>query len=223
MIIEAGSWKDTDVFQTGLTGSTGPIHRKVREERKAQSHNSLYFEEIIRTGTRISRFGRIFTDPCASVSSVQSVFNRTPPIIDDDNKPQMNADERRLIASLHRKKRKAEEQKSLRYLRLIEFHGIPTAQGNKDKVIFQTGLTGSTGYVSSFYPIHLSKINELQLNADDRRFKIATEPRRARSYYFSVFSAPLWQKFPFKNENEINTKLIRTETNSVYSTFGGQI
>jgi hypothetical protein len=44
------------------------------EERKAQMHNSLNSEEIIRTGTRITRIGRIYTDPCASVSSVQSVF-----------------------------------------------------------------------------------------------------------------------------------------------------
>ncbi len=28
--------------------------------------------------TRITRIGRIFTDPCASVSSAQSVFNRNP-------------------------------------------------------------------------------------------------------------------------------------------------
>jgi hypothetical protein len=77
-------------------------------------------------------------------------------------KPQMNADERRYISvtefaaqstgSIHRKEceeRKAEEQKSLRplrSLRLINFHGIPTAQGNKAKVVFQTGFIGSTGW-----------------------------------------------------------------------------
>jgi hypothetical protein len=47
-----------------------------------------------RYGTRMTRIGRIFTDifnPCASVSSAQSVFHRIPPIIDDDKKPQMKA------------------------------------------------------------------------------------------------------------------------------------
>ena len=37
----------------------------LREERKAQLHKSLNSEEIIRTGTRITRIGRISTDPCA--------------------------------------------------------------------------------------------------------------------------------------------------------------
>ncbi len=62
-----------------------------------------------RHGTRMTRIGQIFTDifnPCVSVSSVQSVFYRNPATIDDDKKPQMNADERRLIASVHRKGRK---------------------------------------------------------------------------------------------------------------------
>ncbi len=93
--------------------SNGSIHRKGREKRKAQKHKSLNSEEIIRTGTRISRIGRIFTDPGVSVSTVtpvdcmhtyasalayvdvysaQSVFYRTPPIIDNDKKPQINAD-----------------------------------------------------------------------------------------------------------------------------------
>jgi hypothetical protein len=116
---------------------------------KAQQHKPFYLEEIIRPGTRITRIGRIFTDPCASASSVQSVFYRTPPIIDDDKKPQMNADKRRFIALFHREERKAEEQKSLRPLRslwLMKFHGIPTAQGNKEKIIFQTTFPGSTGW-----------------------------------------------------------------------------
>ena len=40
----------------------GTVHRKVR---KAQPQ----------CGTRMTRIGRIFTDPCASASSVQSVFH----------------------------------------------------------------------------------------------------------------------------------------------------
>ncbi|MDP2767314.1 MAG: hypothetical protein Q8O41_07685 [Candidatus Methanoperedens sp.] len=69
-------------------------------------------------------------------------------------------DERRFVAIIHRKgreERKAEEQKSLCSLRLIEFHGIKTAQGNKATVVFQTGLTGftgSTGCVISFNKVH---------------------------------------------------------------------
>ncbi|MBU4221575.1 MAG: hypothetical protein KKA10_08140 [Euryarchaeota archaeon] len=124
----------------------------LREERKAQPQKSLNSEEIIRTGTRITRIGRIYTDPCVSVSSAssaQSVFYRTPPIIDDDKKPQINADKRRFVTLTHCKEceeRKAEEQKSLRSLRLINFHGLPTAQGNKATVVFQTGFTGSTGW-----------------------------------------------------------------------------
>ncbi|MFH1323519.1 MAG: hypothetical protein ABIH80_06835 [Methanobacteriota archaeon] len=68
-----------------------------------------------RHGTRMTRIGQVFTDthyPCVSASSAQSVFYRIPPIIDDDKKPQMNADERRYIhiaglgKTTHRKGRK---------------------------------------------------------------------------------------------------------------------
>src|SRR3989304_7522484 len=79
--------------------------------------------------------------PCASVTSVQSVFYRTPPIIDDDKKPQINADERRSIALFHSEECKAEHE----------------------------DLNRSMG----------------------------------------------------KNETTINTELVRTETNSGYSNFGG--
>ena len=43
----------------------GVAHRKVRKERKAQPQ----------CGTRMTRIGRVFTDPCASASSAQSVFH----------------------------------------------------------------------------------------------------------------------------------------------------
>jgi hypothetical protein len=49
--------------------SNGSIHREGREERKAQPQKSLNSEEIIRTGTQITRIGRIYTDPCASLFS----------------------------------------------------------------------------------------------------------------------------------------------------------
>jgi len=41
--------------------------------------------------TWMTRIGQIFTDPCLSASSVQSVFYRNPSMIDDDKKPQMKA------------------------------------------------------------------------------------------------------------------------------------
>jgi len=47
--------------------------------------------EIIRPGTRITRIGRINTDPCVSASSAQSVFYRNPIMIHDDKKPQIIA------------------------------------------------------------------------------------------------------------------------------------
>ncbi len=62
-----------------------------------------------------TRIGRIFKDisyPCASALSAQSMFYRNSVIINEDNKPQMNADERRyFLASdftkiIHRKGRK---------------------------------------------------------------------------------------------------------------------
>jgi len=43
------------------------------EERKAPLHKSLNSEEIIRTGTRITQIGRIYTDPGVSVSTVAPV------------------------------------------------------------------------------------------------------------------------------------------------------
>ena len=52
----------------------------------------------------------------------------------------------------------------------------------KQFYIFQTGLTGSTGYVLSFNPVHpviLSRINKPQMNADERRL-IAPSHRKGR-------------------------------------------
>jgi len=81
-----------------------------------------------RHGTRMTRIRQIFTDPCLSASSVQSVFYRNPSMIDDDKKPQINADERRYFPAsefsktTHRKGRKehkAAQQESLRPLRSL--------------------------------------------------------------------------------------------------------
>ncbi len=87
-----------------------------------------------RYGTRMTRIRRIFTDtfnPCLSVSSVQSVFHRIPPIIDDDKKPQMKAYERKYIPVTYfvktthrkgRKERKAMQHESLRPLRSLRLN-----------------------------------------------------------------------------------------------------
>ena len=55
----------------------------------------------------------------------------------------------------------------------------------KQFYIFQTGLTGSTGYVLSLNPVHpvhpviLSRMKEPQMNADERRL-IASAHRKGR-------------------------------------------
>ncbi|NJD77926.1 MAG: hypothetical protein FIB08_12670 [Candidatus Methanoperedens sp.] len=80
----------------------------------------------------------IFTDtfnPCVSVSSAQSVFYRYPAIIDESDKPQMNADERRyflasdfikIIHRKERKERKAMRPESLRPLRSLRLNVFST-------------------------------------------------------------------------------------------------
>jgi hypothetical protein len=79
-------------------------------------------------------------------------------------------------------------------------------------------LTGSTGFVSSFYPIHLSKIKEPQINADERRFVTLTHRKvhKERKAEHECLNPSMG-----KNENNINNELVRTETNSGYSNFGG--
>ncbi|MDD1745167.1 MAG: hypothetical protein LUQ20_05080 [Candidatus Methanoperedens sp.] len=44
--------------------------------------------------------------------------------------------------------------------------GETSKQGNKAKVIFQTGLTGSTGFVSFFDQVYLSIIKDTHINAN---------------------------------------------------------
>ena len=78
---------------------------------------------------------------------------------------------RRSIAITHRKgreERKVEEEKTLRplrSLRLIDLHEIPMAQGNKAMVVFQTGLTGSTGCVLLFNPVMWSRMDKPQIDS----------------------------------------------------------
>jgi len=84
---------------------------------------------------RIIWIRRIFMDifnPCASVSSAQSVFYRKIAIFDDD-KPQMNADERRYFHAsnfnkiIHRKGRKERKVH-----RIISFGIRKTTEGTED-------------------------------------------------------------------------------------------
>jgi len=74
---------------------------------KLTERDNGHLSDIFRTF-----MGHLFTyifNLCLPASSAQSVFYRIPPIIDDDKKPQMNADERRYFPAsefsktIHRK------------------------------------------------------------------------------------------------------------------------
>ncbi len=102
--------------------------------RKTQSA-LVRIEESLLPRTRIGRISTDIFNPCLSVSSVQSVFYRNPATIDDDKKPQMNADERRyfpasdfskIIHRKGRKERKAMQQESLRPLRSLRLNVFST-------------------------------------------------------------------------------------------------
>jgi hypothetical protein len=128
------------------------------------------------------------------------------------------ADECRSIAITHRKgreERKAKEEKSLRSLRLIDLHGIPTAQGNKAIGVFQTGFTGSTGCVLSFDPVMWSKMEKPQINADERRY--------LRD--FSLFSRRSGKPLSTQRDAEKNNNPLRSSASSAvnhnHSSFHG--
>ncbi len=60
----------------------------------------------------------------------------------------------------------------------------------KQFYIFQTGLTGSTGYVLSFNPVHpviLSRINKPQMNADERRLIASEREERKAEQHKSLY------------------------------------
>jgi len=99
-IIYLNDWKEQQMM----------AHRY--EKNKFQQHKSVSTSKIIRPGTLMPRIKRIYMDRCECVSTVapddaahmygsrhkwSSVFYRTPTIIDDDKKPQINADERRFV------------------------------------------------------------------------------------------------------------------------------
>jgi len=88
-----------------------------------------------RNGTRMTRIGRISTDthyPCASVSSAQSVFYRKTAIFDDDNKPQMNTDERRYFPSSDFSKIHCKGRKERKAHQMIYFGIRKTTEGTED-------------------------------------------------------------------------------------------
>jgi len=102
-------------------------------------------------GTRMPRIRRIFTDtfyPCASVSSAQSVFYRVSELVDEEKKPQMNADERRyfpvsefskIIHCKGRKERKAHRMSYFWILKTTESAmNLPGSSMNMKKYRWQT-------------------------------------------------------------------------------------
>ncbi len=85
---------------------------------------------MMRYGTRMTQIGRIFADPCASAPSAQSVFHH-------------------VCSSL---KNPASGTKVSAFIRVH-----PRFFKN---VIFQTGLTGLTGYAfNPVYPVIMSNLN----------------------------------------------------------------
>ena len=57
------------------------FHRQGRKERKAQLHKSLYIEEIIRPGTRMTRIKRIYTDYHIRAINTELVRTETNSVI----------------------------------------------------------------------------------------------------------------------------------------------
>ena len=120
-------------------------------------------------GTQRARIGQIITDifnPCASV---QSVFYRNSVIINEDNKPQMNADERRYFPAsefskiIHRKERKAH--------RMISFGIRKTTEGTEDTEKRNKPLCS----LCSRWLNNLSGVNYGGLNACALEYSIITQ------------------------------------------------
>ncbi len=61
------------------------------------------------------------------------------------------------------------------------------AQGSQVIYIFQTGLTGSTGYVLYFNPVILSRIKKPQMNADERRLIASEREERKAEQHKSIY------------------------------------
>ena len=107
--------------------------KAVRLRMQRTQGAAILHEEVLllRLRTQMTRIGWIFTDIFNPWASAQSVFHRNPETIDDDKKPQINADERRYVSVTYfiktthrkgRKERKAMQQESLRPLRSLRLN-----------------------------------------------------------------------------------------------------
>ncbi|MFZ3383273.1 MAG: hypothetical protein WA144_05045 [Candidatus Methanoperedens sp.] len=143
-----------------------------------------------RNGTRMTLIGRISTDthyPCASVSTVapvdvahtygschtwRSVFYRKIAIFEDDNKPQMNADERRYFLAIEFSKiihRKGRKERKVH--RMISFGIRKTTEGTEDTENKNKTLCS----LCSQWFNNLARINFSGFNAHALEYSIFTQ------------------------------------------------
>ena len=104
-------------YKLTKSGALSEGWKAVRLRMQRTQGAAILHEEVLllRLRTQMTRIGWIFTDifnPCASVSSVRSVFYCNSTTVEKYNEPQMNADERRYVHAagfseiIHRKGRK---------------------------------------------------------------------------------------------------------------------
>jgi len=124
------------------------IHRKVRKDRKAQPQY----------GTRMTRMGRIFTDPRKSASSAQSAFHHVCSSL-------KNAASGASVSAFITPKPCGFSTPRTRMPAGIRGHALQRRDSGRyhprffKNVFFQTGLTGSTGYVfNTVHPVILSNL-----------------------------------------------------------------
>ncbi len=172
----------------------GPAHRKGRKERKAQ----------LQCGTRMTRIGRIYTDPCASVSSVQSVFHHVcssqknpasgisafitpkPCGFSDRNlrfsTPYPRMPRRAYVSAPSRGAALGCSTPRIRMPAGIRGHALQRRDYRRShlrffkNVIFQTGLTGLTGYL--FNPVHPAILSNLKCQIPAPRLSVITREVR---------------------------------------------
>ena len=126
----------------------GAAHRKVRKYRKAQPQ----------CGTRMTRIGRIYTDPCASASTVAPVDVAHT----YGSRHTWRSAFHHVCSSL---KNPASDTRVSAFIRVH-----PRFYKN---VIFQTGLTGLTGYV--FNPVHPVILSNLKYQPHAPRQSVRVE------------------------------------------------
>ncbi len=139
-----------------------------------------------RPRTRMTRIGRIFTDTFNPCASAQSVFHRNSTTIENNKKPQINADERRyfpasdFIKTIHRKvrkERKATQHKSLRSCAKKIRYGI-----NNELVLTDTNSRHSEFVRVRISSLLISVLNLLYVPAHGRApMQPALRPRMSRA------------------------------------------